>query len=96
MAYTDKMAILRWVQKHWLCWTNILASKYPNPFNPSTTINTIQDLLMGQINAVNITVYDILGRNIKTLINEQQSIGRYRVKWNVSKRCPSFIWHLFC
>ena len=29
-----------------------------------------------------MTIYDILGRNVKTLVNEQQSIGRYRLKWN--------------
>ena len=29
-----------------------------------------------------VTVYDILGRNVKTLVSEEQSIGRYRVRWN--------------
>ena len=36
----------------------------------------------GPYQKVSMTIYDILVRNVKTLVNEQQSIGRYRLKWN--------------
>ena len=59
-----------------------LQQNYPNPFNPTTTIEYDLGFIDGPFQKVNITVYDILGRNIKTLINEEQSIGRYRVRWD--------------
>ena len=51
---------------------------YPNPFNPTTTIRysiTIPDL-------VRIKVYDILGREVKTLVNELQQAGTYEVQFS--------------
>jgi flagellar hook assembly protein FlgD len=59
-----------------------LQQNYPNPFNPVTTIAYDLGFIDGPFQRVNMAVYDILGRNIKTLVNEQQGIGRYRVKWN--------------
>lgn len=51
---------------------------YPNPFNPSTTIR--YDL---PVNAnVNLTVYDLNGRVVQTLVNSAQSVGTYQIKLN--------------
>ena len=83
LAYTDKMGYFKMGPKTLVVpGQTSLQQNYPNPFNPSTTIEYDLGFIDGPNQRVNITVYDILGRNIKTLINEQQSIGRYRVKWN--------------
>jgi len=51
---------------------------YPNPFNPTTQIGYILD----QDGFVELTVYDITGRKIRTLVSENRSAGVYRVIWN--------------
>jgi len=55
-----------------------LSQNFPNPFNPSTTITF--DLPVSGI--VQIKVYDVLGREIKTLLNEFKNAGRYNVEFN--------------
>ncbi|MGE5680769.1 MAG: YCF48-related protein [Bacillota bacterium] len=57
-----------------------LSQNYPNPFNPSTTINySIPQQLF-----VEIKVYDMLGREITTLISKEQSAGEYKVRFDGS------------
>jgi hypothetical protein len=51
---------------------------YPNPFNPTTTIR--YSLPMAE--KVNISVYDILGRKVKELVNEEKEAGRYEIQFN--------------
>jgi len=63
-----------------------LSQNYPNPFNPTTTIrfsipNSRQG---GQTQLSTLKVYDILGREIKTLINKSLSPGSYEVNFNAS------------
>ena len=53
---------------------------YPNPFNPVTTLR--YDL--PEQTHVNIIIYDMLGRKIKTLINEQQDPGYKSLIWNAT------------
>jgi len=55
-----------------------LEQNYPNPFNPATTIN----YQMPQSGKVKLVVYDIMGREIATLVDEHQSAGRHQVKFN--------------
>ena len=55
-----------------------LFQNYPNPFNPTTVVNYA---LKENVN-VKITVYDILGRVVKTLVNEYQDAGYKSVLWN--------------
>ena len=50
----------------------------PNPFNPVTTLR--YDL--PENNMVNITIYDMLGRQVKTLINQAQDAGFKSIIWN--------------
>ncbi|MBU0559165.1 MAG: peptidoglycan DD-metalloendopeptidase family protein [Bacteroidetes bacterium] len=57
-----------------------LYQNFPNPFNPSTTIR--YDLPQGGM--VSIRVYDMLGIEVKTLVNEYNSAGSYRVEFNAS------------
>ena len=56
----------------------LLSQNYPNPFNPTTTI----EYEIPQQGNVQIIVYDILGRRIKELINEEKNTGNYFVIWN--------------
>jgi hypothetical protein len=58
-----------------------LAQNYPNPFNPSTTIK----FRLTQSGVVNLAVYDIMGREISTLVNEFRAAGEHEVRFNASQ-----------
>jgi hypothetical protein len=53
-----------------------LNQNYPNPFNPSTTIK----FELPRASQVNLTVFDILGREVSVLVNERKEPGSYEVK----------------
>ncbi len=55
-----------------------LYQNFPNPFNPSTTINF--DIIKS--GDVKIVIYDILGREVKTIVNEYAEPGKYKVVFN--------------
>jgi photosystem II stability/assembly factor-like uncharacterized protein len=55
-----------------------LSQNYPNPFNPSTIINYELRIM----NEVKLVVYDVLGREVKTLVDETQQAGKYKVTFN--------------
>tara|TARA_R110000868_G_scaffold1211_7_gene9436 strand:+ start:5012 stop:7972 length:2961 start_codon:yes stop_codon:yes gene_type:complete len=57
-----------------------LHQNYPNPFNPTTTIRYA---IPGSF-FVNITVFDLAGRKVATLVNEKKSIGTHTVKFDAS------------
>jgi len=57
-----------------------LDQNYPNPFNPSTSIS----FSMAQTADVTLTVYDVLGRNVVTLVNGQKAAGRHTVTFDAS------------
>ncbi|MBX3008311.1 MAG: T9SS type A sorting domain-containing protein [Melioribacteraceae bacterium] len=62
----------------------ILHQNYPNPFNPITTIRySIPNVGIGLSLSV-LKVYDVLGREVATLVNEPQLAGNYEVKFNSS------------
>jgi hypothetical protein len=58
-----------------------LNQNYPNPFNPSTTIKYG---LKKQSN-VELTIYDAIGRQIKTLVKNSQPAGSYEVTFNAQE-----------
>ena len=62
---------------------------YPNPFNPVTTIRF--DVGDATVNITSLRIYDITGRNIATLINEQIDPGNYELQWNGSEH-PSGVY----
>ena len=62
-----------------------LYNNYPNPFNPVTTLR--YDLPEDAL--VNITIYDIMGRIVKTLINSQQNAGFKSIQWNATNDAGS-------
>ena len=53
---------------------------YPNPFNPTTKIR--YDLPVDEI--VNIAIYDVMGRKIKSLVNTKQVAGYKSITWNAT------------
>ena len=61
-----------------------LEQNYPNPFNPTTTISfTIPAALGSQASIfVSLKIYDILGREVATLVSEKLSAGSYRRQWD--------------
>ena len=65
-----------------------LSQNYPNPFNPVTTIKyTIPNVTLSGVEGslVVLKVYDILGSEVATLVNQEQSVGNYKVDFNASK-----------
>uniref|UniRef100_A0A832DF66 T9SS type A sorting domain-containing protein n=1 Tax=Ignavibacterium album TaxID=591197 RepID=A0A832DF66_9BACT len=62
-----------------------LEQNYPNPFNPSTKIRfTVPDVGTGFAQTV-LKVYDILGNEVATLVNEEKPAGVYEVEFNVAQ-----------
>jgi ligand-binding sensor domain-containing protein len=60
-----------------------LDQNYPNPFNPSTTIKFhIQPKINNNLSKVKLVVYNILGKEVATLINQELSAGNYEVKFD--------------
>ena len=57
-----------------------LHQNYPNPFNPVTNLS--YDLPENAM--VNITIYDMMGRIVNTLVNENQSAGYKTLRWNAT------------
>jgi len=58
--------------------TYILYNAYPNPFNPVTTLR--YDLPENAM--VNITIYDMMGKQVNTLVSSQKTAGYKSVQWN--------------
>lgn len=57
-----------------------LSQNYPNPFNPLTIIN----YQLAAKNFVTLKVYDVLGKEIETLVNEEKPAGTYELTWNAA------------
>jgi len=72
-----------------------LSQNYPNPFNPSTKIKfTVPSVIASgvkQSELVTLNVYDILGREVSTLVNEEKPAGEYEVEFN-GRDLPSGIY----
>lgn len=57
-----------------------LKQNYPNPFNPSTIIS----YALPKASHVTISIYNVLGREVVTLVDEEKAAGRYEVNWDAS------------
>jgi len=76
-----------------------LAQNYPNPFNPSTVIKySIPDVETGYMTAVrqvipsvHLKIFDMLGREVATLVNEKQKPGNYKINFD-AENLPSGIY----
>jgi hypothetical protein len=58
----------------------VLYQNYPNPFNPSTTIS----YSVPASSYVTLKVYDVLGNEIKNLVNEEKTVGNYELEFNAA------------
>ena len=57
-----------------------LSQNYPNPFNPVTTIK----YQIPKVSFVTLKVYDVLGNEIATLVNEEKTAGSYKVEFSAT------------
>ncbi len=55
-----------------------LAQNYPNPFNPTTRIN----YSLPSLQHVTLSIYDVLGRKVRTLVDKKMTAGSHTVDWN--------------
>lgn len=72
----------------------ILLQNYPNPFNPSTNIK----FLIKEKNFVTLKIFDIIGKEISTLVNENLQAGEFEVNWDArhgwsSTELPSGVYY---
>ena len=58
-----------------------LFQNYPNPFNPTTVIS----YQLSAVSHVTLKIYDVLGREVGTLVNEVQKVGIYEVTFDGSR-----------
>lgn len=58
-----------------------ISQNYPNPFNPSTTIK----FSLPKSSDVKFVIYDVMGKEIETLVDEHLDAGTYETNWNASK-----------
>jgi hypothetical protein len=73
--YSEEIEILRAPA------TFSLEQNYPNPFNPTTSIQ----YAIGSRQIITLKVYDVLGNEIATLVNEEKPAGEYEVEFNASE-----------
>jgi hypothetical protein len=57
-----------------------ISQNYPNPFNPSTTIK----YSVPKVSFVTIKIYDVLGSEVATLLNEEKPVGTYELSWSAA------------
>ncbi|NOZ04412.1 MAG: T9SS type A sorting domain-containing protein [FCB group bacterium] len=82
MTYTQDMGYFRLGPKTLIVpGVTSLHQNYPNPFNPYTNIIYDVGFIEGPRQKVNISVYNILGQHMRTLVNDYKEIGRYTVRW---------------
>jgi len=65
----------------------LLSQNYPNPFNPSTKI----EFHIADFGFVSLKIYDVLGNEVSTLVNEEKTAGSYEIEFN-SANLPSGIY----
>jgi hypothetical protein len=65
-----------------------LSQNYPNPFNPATAVS----YQLSAVSFVRLCVYDALGREVATLVNETQPAGSYAVRWDATSH-PSGVYY---
>jgi flagellar hook assembly protein FlgD len=66
--------------------TFLLRQNYPNPFNPITTIEFSLGISAdgGSKQRVNLDIYNILGRHVKSLVDGDMLPGNYQVQWDAT------------
>jgi hypothetical protein len=65
-----------------------LSQNYPNPFNPTTAIG----YQLSAVSNVELSIYNLIGQKVATLVSEKQQPGMYNMEWNGSE-FPSGIYY---
>ena len=73
----DKIKTITSIEKNILQKSEIVISNYPNPFNSNTVIN----YAIPNQSLVELKVFDVLGKEVATLVNKEQSAGSYQVQF---------------
>jgi hypothetical protein len=68
-----------------------LSQNYPNPFNPNTMIN----YQLPMSSAVELSIYNLLGQRVATLVNERKSAGHHKVEWDASGYSSGIYYYQF-
>ncbi|MDH3269324.1 MAG: YCF48-related protein, partial [Ignavibacteria bacterium] len=66
-----------------------LSQNYPNPFNPTTSLQ----YAIGSKQFVTLKVFDLLGREVATLINEEKPAGEYKIQFNAANLPSGFYFY---
>jgi len=69
----------------------ILSQNYPNPFNPFTTI----EYILPKRTFVTLQIYDVLGRLVKILVNDEQPAGYHQITWDASGQASGMYFYRF-
>ena len=77
---TNKVTAIEYDNQNRIANTYVLNQNYPNPFNPSTTI----EYFLPKSSQVDLSIYNVLGQKIATLLNTRQSAGTQRIEFNAS------------
>ena len=73
----------------------VLNQNYPNPFNPTTTIGYQVRANNYSPVQVDLSIYNLLGQKVATLVNQKQAAGNYQVQWDASGFASGiYIYHL--
>ena len=64
-----------------------LMQNYPNPFNPETTI----EYSIPKRGKVLLTIFDVLGRKVKTLVDKEQNPGNHKVSWDSKDKAGNYV-----
>ena len=81
-AYTDRMGYFRLGRKTLIVpGLTTLGQNYPNPFNPVTNITYDVGFVDGPNQQVNLSIYNLLGQHVQTLVRGQQGPGQYKIMW---------------
>jgi len=88
----DNLSVAQWLFDNGYTWTSVydseinaqsvfLLQNHPNPFNAQTTI----EYELPEAGLVRIDIYDMLGRKIKTLVDEEKQAGQHQFVWDASR-----------
>ena len=81
-AFTDKMGYFKLGKKTlYVPERTNLHANYPNPFNPVTTIMYDVGFSQGPDQHVDLSIFNLLGQKVITLVNEKKNIGRHSIRW---------------
>ena len=78
VPYPFTIVVLKTTEPEFIPEEYALYPAYPNPFNPATTIS--YDLPNDDM--VSITIYDMMGREVRTLVSASQTAGRKSIRWD--------------